>query len=785
MAQNFQVVIVGAGLSGLRAAREVHNAGLSHIVLEAMDRVGGKTLSVQASDGNGVVDLGASWINDTSQSEIYKLAKEFGFDLVEQRTEGNSLYRDEMGQVHCIPFEMPAKLEPEQLKEVEQFMQILSDYAERCDTDDPSNVPDAKYLDSMTVAEFIAGFKDPSASALVNNITRSLLGVESDEPSALFFLDILKRGTGLKNVISDFKDGAQYLRNRQGNQAFCDRLAAGLNAGSVKISSAVKAITQKEGKGCFVETINGDVYRADRVIVSVPTPLYPLIHFEPSLPPAKKKLADSAKSGYYTKTILVYAEPWWHSAGLSGVYSSTDGPVVFTHDTCIPQDGQYSITCFHAGDPGRKWSRLPAEERKQVVLQDICTAFGTVVDNIPEPINVIEKDWTKDPWAQGGPGPVWRPGFLADGECDVEGACEPINRYEEGLYLPICIGEVIAGRYRIEHKLGHGGFSTVWMAYDMHKGKDVALKIMTADPGGEREFLRQNEIISCVPDTSRLFIYQDTFLLPGAARNPHRVLVFPLKGPNLRDYTRETSTIVRRSAAKQLLQALKALHDGGMVHRDLNSANVMFGLSSFETGADLTTKYQILGRPQKIELPRDQETWKDGELVAPMTPKDSFVVQDTITLGDFGLAIRSGTEVDFKLQINPTFASDMWSYMCIFAELYLKWPLFGPGFFGGGFRFVAELFVRVLGPLPLSWKGSYDGDGEPDESWYDQSKIPEPKMSLESRVTQSRDTVEPAEQQLVLSILRRGFSYLPEERLSAGELLEDASFKALMDRYGV
>lgn len=95
-------------------------------------------------------------------------------------------------------------------------MQILSDYAERCDIDDPSNVPDAKYLDSMTVAEFIAGFKDPSASVLVNSITRSLLGVESDEPSALFFLDILKRGTGLKNVISDFKDGAQYLRNRQG-----------------------------------------------------------------------------------------------------------------------------------------------------------------------------------------------------------------------------------------------------------------------------------------------------------------------------------------------------------------------------------------------------------------------------------------------------------------------------------------------------------------------------------------------------------------------------------------
>lgn len=69
MTQIAQVVIIGAGLSSLRAAREVHNAGLSYIALEAMDRVRGKTLSVQASEDNGVVDLGASWINDPSQSE--------------------------------------------------------------------------------------------------------------------------------------------------------------------------------------------------------------------------------------------------------------------------------------------------------------------------------------------------------------------------------------------------------------------------------------------------------------------------------------------------------------------------------------------------------------------------------------------------------------------------------------------------------------------------------------------------------------------------------------------
>lgn len=107
---SFQVVVVGAGLSGLRAAREVHDSGLSYVVLEAMDRIGGKTLSIQASSGSkGVLDMGAAWINDTSQSEIYNLAKEFEFDLVEQRTGGINLYKDNQGEVHCIPYGMQAK----------------------------------------------------------------------------------------------------------------------------------------------------------------------------------------------------------------------------------------------------------------------------------------------------------------------------------------------------------------------------------------------------------------------------------------------------------------------------------------------------------------------------------------------------------------------------------------------------------------------------------------------------------------------------------------------------
>jgi serine/threonine protein kinase len=153
-----------------------------------------------------------------------------------------------------------------------------------------------------------------------------------------------------------------------------------------------------------------------------------------------------------------------------------------------------------------------------------------------------------------------------DDEIELDEVAEDVERYTQGLYYPVYIGEVLAGRYRIEHKLGHGGFSAVWMAHDVHEGRDVALKIMVPGDSGHQEYRVHTEIARLVSDTSRLLLYQDTFILTGSHGN-HRVLVLPLQGPNLRDYTRQKATAARMLAAMQLLQAIKALHEGGFVHR--------------------------------------------------------------------------------------------------------------------------------------------------------------------------------------------------------------------------
>lgn len=154
----------------------------------------------------------------------------------------------------------------------------------------------------------------------------------------------------------------------------------------------------------------------------------------------------------------------------------------------------------------------------------------------------------------------------SDDEADIEEIAENPKRYQQGLYYPTYIGEILADKYRIEHKLGHGGFSTVWMACNILSKRDVALKIMKPGDSGEYEYSMQNEIIRNIHDTSHLLTYQETFLLQGS-HGYHRVLVFPLQGPNLRDHARRTSVAARMSAAKQLLHGLKALHGGGIVHR--------------------------------------------------------------------------------------------------------------------------------------------------------------------------------------------------------------------------
>jgi serine/threonine protein kinase len=387
---------------------------------------------------------------------------------------------------------------------------------------------------------------------------------------------------------------------------------------------------------------------------------------------------------------------------------------------------------------------------------------------------------------------------------NLEENAEPLLSYHQyPFYYPISIGNVLAQRYRIEHKLGHGGFSTVWMAHDIVTKMDVALKVTTlARYTEDPESTMHNEIRQRVRDTSKLLLSCGTFSLP-TPNGHHKVLVFPLRGPSLHSCFASMSMFNRMSAAKQVLQALKCLHDANIVHRgpfiksprlsplrllpiDLNDKNIMCGIVPLDA-YNTKMKYQYLGRPKKTIL--QNAAGMPGEHVRSLVFPPSLLTE-SVYLGDFGLAMHAGTSVNFKPQSpsawcaperlhqrDPSAASDMWSYMCLFAELYLgtlPWSIYG--------NVLLPEMVNALGPLPQTWNGYYHHPPEADASWYDPRKQPE--FTLEAMIAHARPDVSSAERAHVVSFMLKGFSYDPQDRITAGELLHNASFQAVMGVYG-
>ncbi|CAI7583689.1 unnamed protein product [Penicillium glandicola] len=380
-----------------------------------------------------------------------------------------------------------------------------------------------------------------------------------------------------------------------------------------------------------------------------------------------------------------------------------------------------------------------------------------------------------------------------DEELDLEEVVEPWHKYdlnETRVFYPIYLGEVLNERYLVEHRLGFGGGSTVWMAHDLQEKKDVALKVMALGDWGDNEKHIQDEIIRNVQDTSHLVTYLATFLLPGK-KGHHRVLVFPLMGPCIYPVTLGKIPMASRMlAARQLLEAVESLHEAGIVHRDLNERNCMWGMVPLDN-ANRDAKYEALGRPLKHVIP-NVELWKQGELVRAVEVPEKLRT-DEFFLGDFGIAKKLNDDATTQEGLPPTkfcsperlhgkdpsFACDMWSYMVIFSILYLRFPPF-PTCFDGG---LIGSMVDALGSLPKEWKDLYIWPPGRD-SWYEEGQMPNPDWDLDATIKRFHPDVDPIERQHVNSIMSKVFIYCPEKRLTATQLLRDPSFRAIMDRYG-
>lgn len=189
-------------------------------------------------------------------------------------------------------------------------------------------------------------------------------------------------------------------------------MAEELGSGVIFLRTPVTAVDQSRPGQCSVHTQSGRSFQCRKVIVSIPTSLYHKITFSPRLPEAKLILSENTTTGCYTKLVYVFSEPWWHKANLSGVLDSEKGPIIFSRDTSIAQDNQWSITCFLTGDKGRDWSKLPRASRHRQAWEQFSQSFGKFTE-VPQPANTLEMEWTKEAFFLGAPCPITTPGVLS------------------------------------------------------------------------------------------------------------------------------------------------------------------------------------------------------------------------------------------------------------------------------------------------------------------------------------------------------------------------------------
>jgi monoamine oxidase len=402
-AQRADVLIVGAGVAGLTAARDLTKRNISCLVLEARDRVGGRTLSQKL--GRDWIDLGGQWIGPT-QDRLAALARELGVATFPQHQDGTKIV-SWGGKIITYKGDIPWLSLRTQL-ELGLMDWRFKSYMKDLPIEAPWTSRRAAEWDGQTVESWKRRHLRAGGSRLfLDIVVRAVFTSEPRDLSFLYFLSYLKSGHGLENLIS-IKGGAQESRFVGGAQRISTCMAEQLGD-RVLLECPVRSITQ-EAEGVTLQTDRGP-FRGRLVIVAIPPLLAGRIHYESALPVQRDQLMTRMPMGSVIKYVATYDRAFWREAGFSGEAFSDTGPTVTTFDDSSHDGSQPALVTFSDGAAGRIWADRPVDERRQAVLAELARFFGPQAN---QPTDFVEKNWNADPWSGGCYAGVMGPGVMSD-----------------------------------------------------------------------------------------------------------------------------------------------------------------------------------------------------------------------------------------------------------------------------------------------------------------------------------------------------------------------------------
>jgi len=284
------VAVVGAGLAGLAAARDLVTAGVSVVVLEARERVGGRVLNEDIGEGK-VVEVGAQWIGPT-QDRLAALAAELGVDRFPTWEQGEHLV-EWRGKLRRHEGTIPP-ISPAVLADTQQALWRINRLARKVPLDAPWEAPGANRLDGQTVATWMRrNVATRGGRDMLELSTEAVWAAQPEDMSFLHFLFYV-HSAGSMEMLLNTEGGAQQDRFVGGSQRVPLGLADGL--GERVVTGAPTRRIASDGDGVTLAG-EGPGARAQRVLVAMAPTLAGRIAYDPPLPGFRDQLTQRMPLG--------------------------------------------------------------------------------------------------------------------------------------------------------------------------------------------------------------------------------------------------------------------------------------------------------------------------------------------------------------------------------------------------------------------------------------------------------------------------------------------------------